>query len=199
MSKRSEQLYNDPWDRDSYETGSTRPPKNHGGLVAFLLVIIIVLGGVITGLGIMNIRLFQMLTVAQRTQQQSLVEMPYEGATVPSVGETTATGPILESEEEDHAQLGLACVSVSDFDSRFYRLPYGCLVMEVKEGSCAETAGLLSGDVILKLNDRDITSVDDLRLALENCSAGESVSVRVYRSRTGKYVTLAVTLDKAAQ
>ena len=28
----------DPWDRDSYETGSTRPPKSNRGLLALILV-----------------------------------------------------------------------------------------------------------------------------------------------------------------
>lgn len=196
MSKRTEQLYNDPWDRDSYETGSTRPPKNHGGLVAFLLVTIIVLGGITTALGIMNIRLFQMLTLAQTTQEEALFEMPDED---PSVPVTDSTEPANAPKNENHARLGVACVSVSDFDRRFYRLPYGCLVMEVTEGSCAAVAGILSGDVILGLNDWNITSVEDLRLALEACSPGEDVSIQVYRSRTGKNITLDVTLDKADQ
>jgi len=48
----------DPWDRDSFETGSTRPPKNRGGIIAILLVIIIFLGGITSALSLMNIRLF---------------------------------------------------------------------------------------------------------------------------------------------
>ncbi len=44
--------------RDSYETGSTRPPKNRSGLVVFLLVLIILLFGISSFLGAMNIRLF---------------------------------------------------------------------------------------------------------------------------------------------
>ena len=47
----------DPWDRDSYETGSTRPPKNRGGLIAVLLILVIFLSGITTALGILNIRL----------------------------------------------------------------------------------------------------------------------------------------------
>ena len=53
--------YTDPWDRDSYETGSTRPPKNRGGLIAVLLVTVIVLGGISSALGVLNIKLFREL------------------------------------------------------------------------------------------------------------------------------------------
>ena len=51
----------EPWDRDSYETGSTKPPKSRSGLLSVLLVAVILLGGITSALGIMNIRLFQQL------------------------------------------------------------------------------------------------------------------------------------------
>ena len=51
----------DPWERDSYETGSTKPPKSRGGLIALLLIAVIFLGGISSVLGIMNIKLFRQL------------------------------------------------------------------------------------------------------------------------------------------
>lgn len=51
----------DPWEQDSYQTGSTNPPKKRSGLVAGLCVAVILLLGVISALGVMNIRLFQKL------------------------------------------------------------------------------------------------------------------------------------------
>ena len=50
---------NDPWDQGVYRTGSTEPPKNHRGLIAVLLVAVILLFGVVSILGVMNIRLFR--------------------------------------------------------------------------------------------------------------------------------------------
>lgn len=49
----------EPWDSGEYRNGSTRPPKNHGGLFAVLLIAIILLCGIVTVLSFMNIRLFQ--------------------------------------------------------------------------------------------------------------------------------------------
>ena len=49
----------DPWEAGYYQTGSTRPPKNYRGLITFLLVIIIFLGGIASALSLLNIRLFK--------------------------------------------------------------------------------------------------------------------------------------------
>ena len=49
--------YNDPWDRDIYETGSTNPPKHRGGMIAILLMTVIFLVGLSSVFGILNARL----------------------------------------------------------------------------------------------------------------------------------------------
>ena len=71
----------DPWDRDSYETGSTRPPKSHGGIIAVLLIAVSILLGVSTVMGLLNIRLF--------AQSQ--------GPSEPSVGDGMAFYPEAEA------------------------------------------------------------------------------------------------------
>ena len=49
--------YNEPWDFSIYGTGRTKPPKNHGGIIAVLLVAVIFLGGLVSVLGILNVKL----------------------------------------------------------------------------------------------------------------------------------------------
>ena len=51
----------DPWEESSWQTGSTNPPKSRGGLAAVLLVLVIFLSGIVTVLGILNVKLFQQL------------------------------------------------------------------------------------------------------------------------------------------
>lgn len=55
----------EPWDQGIYETGRTQPPKSHGGLIALLLVLVILLSGVISILSILNVRLFVQLKDTQ--------------------------------------------------------------------------------------------------------------------------------------
>ena len=57
MNDRNDQFHMDPWDRDFYETGSTKPPKNHGAAVAVTLSLVIVLSGLTTILSLLNIKL----------------------------------------------------------------------------------------------------------------------------------------------
>ena len=52
---------NEPWDPSIYGTGRTQPPKSHGGLIAVLLVAVIFLGGLVSVLGILNVKLFNEL------------------------------------------------------------------------------------------------------------------------------------------
>lgn len=51
----------EPQEQSFYQTGSTCPPKNHRGLIAILLVAVIFLGGIVSALGLLNIRLFRQL------------------------------------------------------------------------------------------------------------------------------------------
>ena len=57
----------EPWEVNRYETGSTRPPKSRGGLIAVLLVAVILLCGISTALGVLNIRLGLQLKNAEST------------------------------------------------------------------------------------------------------------------------------------
>ena len=77
--------YNHPWDDSVYGTGRTEPPKNHGGTMALLLILIIFLCGIITVLGVLNVRLFQKLNTRRESEQSISFAT---GAVLPA--ETTA-------------------------------------------------------------------------------------------------------------
>ncbi len=69
----------EPWDdAGTYQTGSTRPPKNHGGLITVLLIVVILLAGIASALGLLNIRIFQAL------QAQEAVSFTDTDGTVPT-------------------------------------------------------------------------------------------------------------------
>ena len=87
----------EPWDEGYYQTGSTRPPKNYRGIIAFLLVIIIFLGGIASALSLLNIRLFQRVALqeetavsfdASRNQPAEVYSMPSETAAAPTAPDT---------------------------------------------------------------------------------------------------------------
>lgn len=84
MKKRDEQFYNDPWDRDFYETGSTEPPKSRGGTLAVALIAVILLVNTFRALGLMNFNLLWAMGKTENSQNLSLF-----GSTEPTAGETT--------------------------------------------------------------------------------------------------------------
>ena len=80
---------NHPWDDSVYGTGRTEPPKSHGGTVALLLILIIFLCGIITVLGVLNVRLFQKLNTRRESEQSisfatGAAALPTEAATFPT-------------------------------------------------------------------------------------------------------------------
>lgn len=88
-------------------------------------------------------------------------------------------------------------VSVSDMDSEgaaYYGLPMGAYVNSVEEGFCAEKAGVLAKDIIVKVGEYEVDSVNSLSRALRNFAAGDTVELTVFRSGAEK--TLTVTLDE---
>ena len=60
------------WDDGAYGTGRTCPPKTHRGLVALLLVLVIFLAGIISVLGLLNVKLFQQLSTQEPPDEEPL-------------------------------------------------------------------------------------------------------------------------------
>jgi len=60
------------WDDRYYGTGNTEPPKERNGVMALMLIIIIFLFGIVTVLGILNIRLFQELKLKRQEAELSI-------------------------------------------------------------------------------------------------------------------------------
>ena len=83
----------DPWESGIYETGRTRPPKSHTGLIALLLVVVIFLSGLVSFLGLLNVKLFAQLN-AQPEEKESSVSF---------VSETEAAPDILEIQDPSAA------------------------------------------------------------------------------------------------
>ena len=76
----------DGWE---YGTGRTDPPKSHTGIMAVLLILVIFLTGIVTVLGVLNIRLFRQLNAREEEAELSISFAPSE-TTPETVPETTA-------------------------------------------------------------------------------------------------------------
>lgn len=92
--------HNEPWDPSIYGTGRTRPPKNHGSIIAVLLVIVIFLGGLVSVLGVLNVRLFTQLKAQTKQPDDSLsVVAQFEESRIETAPATVQTAPPDHSED----------------------------------------------------------------------------------------------------
>ena len=64
----------------------------------------------------------------------------------------------------------------------------GVIIYSVEEGSAADKAGLKRDDVITKVDDTEIKTVEDLNAAKKKYSAGDSATLTVYRD--GQTITV---------
>ncbi len=184
MRKHNEQ-YNDPWDRDKYETGSTQPPKQNGGVIAFLLMLVILLGGICSALGILNFRLLQQIAAGEEKHQ-----------TLELFEDAAGTEPVstIAQSKDRLPRLGVTGQTVSDFDRRYYDLPRGVLVTDVAENRCGYAAGIRTGDVIYALEGKEVATQEELTAELDRCNPGQQVKMEVYRSQTKETFSATVTI-----
>lgn len=70
----------------------------------------------------------------------------------------------------------------------------GAKIMEIGQNSAASKAGLQVGDIIVKLDGEQITSVSQLKTVLSNYRSGDKITLKV--SRNGTQTDVALVLDE---
>ena len=95
------------------------------------------------------------------------------------------------------AQLGVLVHDMDQDTAEYYNLPMGVYVKSVTAGSCAEAAGVQAKDIIIALDEYEITCLNDLSAALQEFQGGETTTITVWRS--GIELELEITLDAKVQ
>ncbi len=101
-------------------------------------------------------------------------------------------------DEDQVGYMGISMQEVTEQASLMYNMPEGIYVYEVQEGSAAQAAGIMRGDIITKFDGEKITSYEDLQSVLQYYAAGNSATVTVMRPENGQYVQydLSITLGE---
>lgn len=90
--------------------------------------------------------------------------------------------------------LGISAQEVSEDVSRMYGLPVGVYIGDVTQGGAAQAAGIKKGDVLVKLDGRQIKTMADIDAVKKAHKAGDSVDAVV--NRDGTVLTLKVTFTE---
>ena len=127
----------------------------------------------------------------------------YSSTTVEGLGfaipmddvQTIITDIMENGEVTDKAYMAITAGTMTESMSAQYRIGVtkGVFVFSAVEGGAGEKAGLKMGDVITKVNDTEITSMEDLAAVKKGYRAGDTVTLTVFRD--GEYITTELTFD----
>jgi len=91
-------------------------------------------------------------------------------------------------------------VTVQDMDSEsadMFGLPTGAYIVSVEKDGAAERAGIQPKDIVIGVDNYEVSNVTELTRALRNYKAGDTATVKLIRS--GKEMTLEITFDERPQ
>jgi putative serine protease PepD len=126
-------------------------------------------------------------TLAATDPQLGSGAAPGIGFAIPSATVRRIADQIIKNgkvTDSGRAALGVTVRGVVDAGGK----PSGVAIVEVTRGGGAAKAGLRAGDVIRKVGDADITTVQSLTEALAGLRPGEKVEVRFVRDGTSRGV-----------
>ena len=100
--------------------------------------------------------------------------------------------------QEDKQKLAddiLSGEGISEFYQFYYRLPKGLYITEVDPESNAEAVGIQQGDILISIDNVNITSSHVLETVLYGYTPGDTIKAVVYRS--GKQYQITLTVGEA--
>lgn len=107
----------------------------------------------------------------------------------------------LRVEEGKRGYLGITGVDVRSDYAADYGVPQGVYISSVMEGSAADAAGLIRGNIITGINGEQIESMSELKEELSYYAAGDTVelTVMVISTNLGNYEEKTVSVTLGAQ
>lgn len=114
------------------------------------------------------------------------------GFAIPSNMVNKVATALIENGEFKRAYLGVRISDVSDDMSLFYDGAFGALITSIEEGTPAEKAGLKRGDLILKVDNKEVKSASELKNAIGSYAPDAKITLEILRDK--KIITKKVNL-----
>lgn len=102
-------------------------------------------------------------------------------------------------DEAKRGYLGITGVDVTTENSQLYGMPQGVYVSSVMEGSGAEKAGLIRGDIITGINGDEVKSMAELKEELTYCEAGSTIELTIMQGSPVGYQSKSVEVTLGHQ
>lgn len=88
--------------------------------------------------------------------------------------------------------IGLSGINIDDATARMNNIVKGVYVMQVLQGTPAQEAGIQRGDIIVQIDGKDITTMEELNEIKNAKNIGDTVTLKI--NRAGKEIEVKVTL-----
>jgi putative serine protease PepD len=115
------------------------------------------------------------------------------GFAIPIDFARSVAGQLIQTGRATHPTIGALAVTVTDEIAKSTGLPRGALVEEVVPGLGAAAAGLRQGDVITRIGQTTVNSVDQMIVQVRSHQVGELVNVTYTRDDSSHSVSVTVS------
>ena len=105
----------------------------------------------------------------------------------------------LEELQLQAGYLGVSGLDISTEDAEKYNMPQGVYIAKVASGSAAEEAGLRVGQIITKIDGKEITTAAQLAQTVQNHKGGDTLTITVATADNGTYPEADVTVTLQSQ
>ena len=116
------------------------------------------------------------------------------GFAIPINSTFDVTNQLIDHNKVIRPYIGISGINLDDSTAKKYNLVVGVYVKTVQNFSPAEKSGLQSGDVIIKADDKDITTMDELNNIKNSHKVGDTMKLKI--NRKGEEKELTVTLEE---
>lgn len=116
------------------------------------------------------------------------------GFAIPSNVFVPIVQQLIENGKIERPGLGVVVGEVSEEMTKEYGYPKGVIIVQIAKGGAADKAGLLPNDVILAIEGKEVTTLDQLKEAINQHKVGDVIQLRVWRS--GKEFDLPIKLQQ---
>ena len=112
------------------------------------------------------------------------------GFAIPINSTLDVTDQLINHNKVLRPYIGISGINLDESTAKKYNLTVGVYVKTVQNFSPAEKAGLQSGDVIVKADDKDITTMDELNDIKNSHKIGDTMKLKINRNGEEKEATL---------